>query len=249
MIRPHFVATRAIAIDAPPHAVCVAHLFITKTVWATILALAVGVTLLPYPFLPRHLTIIDTLAIGIPSFFLALAPNSRRYRPGFVGRVLRFAIPAGSIVAAATYAAYALTRARSLPLVQQRTAATLVTLTLSLCVLVLLATPLTWRRIVLVGTVLTAFALLFRYPRSAASTGRSDHTARSQPCCWPPPPASLRSHVSGSSTTGIAANRPVCPRLTVATGRDPGADRGQVQQRRPGVHDRPLRDVDSGRRG
>src|SRR5882757_9858892 len=134
----------------------VANLFITKTVWATLLAVAAGVTLLPYPFLPRDLTIIDTLAIGVPSFFLALAPNSRRYRPGFVGRVLRFAIPAGSIIAAATYAAYALTRGHGLPLVQQRTAATLVTLTLSLCILVLLATPLTWRRIVLVGTVLAA---------------------------------------------------------------------------------------------
>ena len=89
----------------------VANLFITKTVWATLLAVAVGALLLPYPFLPRHLTIIDTLAIGIPSFFLALAPNPRRYRPGFAGRVLRFAIPAGSIVAAATFAAYYLARA------------------------------------------------------------------------------------------------------------------------------------------
>jgi hypothetical protein len=61
--------------------------------------------------------------------------------PGFTGRVLRFAIPAGSIIAAATFAAYALARARGLPLVQQRTAATLVTLILSLCVLVLLAAP------------------------------------------------------------------------------------------------------------
>jgi cation-transporting P-type ATPase E len=142
----------------------VANLFITKTVWATLLAVAVGVTLLPYPFLPRHLTIIDTLAIGIPSFFLALAPNTRRYLPGFTGRVLRFAIPAGSIVAAATFAAYALARAYGLPLVQQRTAATLVTLILSLCVLVLLAVPLTWRRVVLVGAALAGFALLFPVP-------------------------------------------------------------------------------------
>ncbi len=88
----------------------VANLFLTKTVWATLLAVAVGITLLPYPFLPRHLTIIDTLAIGIPSYFLALAPNRRRYLPGFVGRVLRFAIPAGVIIAAATFAAYALAR-------------------------------------------------------------------------------------------------------------------------------------------
>ena len=142
----------------------VANLFITKTVWATLLAVAVGVALLPYPFLPRHLTIIDTLAIGIPSFFLALAPNTRRYRAGFAGRVLRFAIPAGSIVATATFTAYWVAREAGLPLVQQRTAATLVTLTLSLCVLILLATPLSWRRVVLVGALVAGFVLLFPVP-------------------------------------------------------------------------------------
>jgi cation-transporting P-type ATPase E len=138
----------------------VANLFITKTVWATLLAVAAGAALLPYPFLPRQLTIIDTLAIGVPAFFLALAPNRRRYVPGFVGRVLRFAGPAGLIVAAAAFSAYALARARGLPLAEQRTAATLVTLILSLCVLALLAMPLTWRRIAL----LVAFALLFPVP-------------------------------------------------------------------------------------
>jgi cation-transporting ATPase E len=106
----------------------------------------------------------DTLAIGVPSFFLALTPNTRRYLPGFTGRVLRFATPAGSIIAAAAFAAYALARARGLPLVQQRTAATLVTLILSLCVLVLLAVPLTWRRIVLAGAALAGFVLLFPIP-------------------------------------------------------------------------------------
>src|SRR5215813_3509374 len=139
----------------------VANLFITKTVWATLLTIAAGAALLPYPFLPRHLTIIDTLAIGVPSFFLALAPNRRRYLPGFVGRVLRFTIPAGAIIAAATFSAYTLARARGLPLAEQRTAATLVALLLSLCVLVLQAIPLTWRRIVLVSAVLAGFVLLF----------------------------------------------------------------------------------------
>ena len=139
----------------------VANLFVTKTVWATLLAVAAGVMLLPYPFLPRHLTIIDTLTIGVPSFFLALGPNTRRYIPGFTGRVLRFAIPAGAIVAAATFAAFAVADALGLPLVQQRTAATLVALLLGLCVLVLQAMPLTWRRIVLVSAVLAGFVLLF----------------------------------------------------------------------------------------
>jgi cation-transporting ATPase E len=142
----------------------VANLFVTKTVWATLLAVAAGAALMPYPFLPRHLTIIDTLAIGVPGFFLALAPNRRRYVPGFVGRVLRFAGPAGLIVAAATFSAYALARARGLPLTEQRTAATLVALVLSLCVLALLAMPLTWRRIALLVAALAGFVLLFPVP-------------------------------------------------------------------------------------
>ena len=142
----------------------VANLFVTKTVWATLLAVAAGAALIPYPFLPRHLTIIDTLAIGVPAFFLALAPNRRRYLPGFVGRVLRFTVPAGLIIAAATFSAYALARARGLPLTEQRTAATLVTLILSLCVLALLAMPLTWRRIALLVAALAGFMLLFPVP-------------------------------------------------------------------------------------
>ena len=139
----------------------VANIFITKTVWATVLAVAVSAFLWPYPFLPRHLTIIDTLTIGIPTFFLALAPNLRRYVPGFVDRVLRFAIPAGLIVAASVFAAFWLARSNDLPLVQQRTSATLVAMMLSLSVLVLVALPMTWRRVVLVGAVIVGFVLLF----------------------------------------------------------------------------------------
>jgi cation-transporting ATPase E len=162
----------------------VANLFITKTVWATALALIAGAALLPYPFLPRHLTIIDSLAIGIPSFFLALAPNRRRYLPGFLGRVLRFAIPAGLIVAATAIAAYLLARAQGLSLVQQRTAATLVTLVLSLLVLLLLAIPLTWRRLVLVAALVAGFVLLFPLPavrRFAALQLPSDYLTSTLP--------------------------------------------------------------------
>ena len=139
----------------------VANLFITKTVWATLLAVAVGLAFWPYPFLPRHLTIIDTLTIGVPSFFLALAPNLRRYVPGFVDRVFRFTIPAGTVAAVATFSAFALARFDDLPLTEQRTAATLVMLMMSLTVLVILAQPLNWRRVVLVGLMIVGFLLLF----------------------------------------------------------------------------------------
>ena len=139
----------------------VANIFIVKTVWATVLAALVSVLLWPYPFLPRHLTIIDTLTIGIPTFFLALAPNRRRYVPGFVARVLRFTIPIGVVVAVTVFAADALARSRHLPLLEQRTGATIVALLLSLTVLVLVALPMTWRRALLVGAVGLGFVALF----------------------------------------------------------------------------------------
>ena len=139
----------------------VANLFITKTVWATVLAVAISVARWPYPLLPRHLTVIDAVAIGIPSFFLALAPNTRRYVPGFLSRVLRFTIPAGVVIFASAFLTFWLAHSRDLPLTQQRTAATLGVLVPSLFVLVVLAFPLTWRRILLVVTMIVAFASLF----------------------------------------------------------------------------------------
>ncbi len=86
----------------------VANLFVTKTVYAMLLAVAIGVARWPYPFLPRHLTIVSSLTIGIPAFFIALAPNSSRYVPGFVRRVLLIAGPAGVIAATSTFTAYAI---------------------------------------------------------------------------------------------------------------------------------------------
>jgi cation-transporting ATPase E len=141
----------------------VANVFLTKTVWATALALAVGAFLLPYPFLPRHLTIIDTLTIGIPCFFLALAPNHRRFMTGFVPRVLRFAIPAGLTIGTACFVTFVIAHLRDLTLEQQRTAATTVTLALSLYVVVLVALPLTWRRVLLIVAVGAGFVALFPF--------------------------------------------------------------------------------------
>ena len=74
----------------------VASLFVTKTVYAAIIAVAVGAAGITYPFFPRHLTIISTLTIGVPGFFLALGRGAPRARPGFTRRVLAFTIPAGA---------------------------------------------------------------------------------------------------------------------------------------------------------
>jgi cation-transporting ATPase E len=143
----------------------VANLFVTKTVYAVLIALAVGVARWPYPFLPRHLTIVSSVTIGIPAFLLALAPNAARSRPGFVDRVIRFAVPAGTIVAIATVVAYWLARDRDhLSLDDSRTTATIVLLVMGLAVLALLARPLTTAGMALVAAMAAGVALLFAIP-------------------------------------------------------------------------------------
>lgn len=77
----------------------VASLFLVKTVYSALISLGVVLTQIPFPYLPRHITYLGGLTIGVPAFILALAPNTRRYIPGFLGRVVRFALPGGIAVA------------------------------------------------------------------------------------------------------------------------------------------------------
>jgi cation-transporting ATPase E/undecaprenyl-diphosphatase len=142
----------------------VAKVFVTKTVYATVLALAVGLAGLAFPFLPRHLTLISSLTIGIPGFFLALEPNTQRSRPGFVRRTLTFAIPAGLIAAFGTLVAYQVADVANIPQDQARTTATLALAGLGLVVLALAARPLNHLRRMLLTAMAAAFGVVLTVP-------------------------------------------------------------------------------------
>ena len=142
-----------------------ANLFVTKTVYAMLIAVAVVILGWTYPFLPRHLTIISDFTIGIPGFFLALAPNKRRYIPGFIQRVLRFCIPAGTIIGVAALVAYGITfYTNHRSLTEARTAATLVVAAIALWVLVMLARPINWWRGLLALAMVLAVATIVAVP-------------------------------------------------------------------------------------
>jgi cation-transporting P-type ATPase E len=142
----------------------VAKVFVTKTVYATVLALAVGLAGLAFPFLPRHLTLISSLTIGIPGFFLALEPNTQRARPGFVRRTLAFAAPAGLVAALGTLVAYQVADVADVPQDQARTTATLALAGLGLVVLALAARPLNPLRRLLLAAMAAAFAVVLLVP-------------------------------------------------------------------------------------
>ena len=124
----------------------IASLFLAKTVYASLIAVVVAATAISYPFLPRQLTIVSSLTIGIPAFILALAPSRRRYREGFLRRVLSLAVPAGVVAGVATLVAHAWLSASGAPSEQVTTGATLVLVAAGLWLLTLTARPLLgWR--------------------------------------------------------------------------------------------------------
>lgn len=121
----------------------VANLFITKAAYAVLLTALIGAVGSPFPFLPRQLTLIGTFSIGLPGFFLALAPSHRLNQPGFLERVLRFSLPAGAVAGVVTFGLYELVRRiDSVDLGQARTCATVTLLGVGLVILVLISRPL-----------------------------------------------------------------------------------------------------------
>ncbi|MGW5519460.1 cation-translocating P-type ATPase [Nocardia africana] len=159
----------------------VSNLFLTKTVYSVLLAFLVGVAgigsqifdyaPLSYPFLPRHVTIAAWFTIGIPAFILSLAPNNERARTGFVPRVLRLAIPSGTVIGVMTFIAYLIaywsadqglpTEARE---VQIGTTALITLLVIAVWVLAIVARPWNWWKILLIAGSVAGYLILFTVP-------------------------------------------------------------------------------------
>lgn len=147
----------------------VTKLFVTKSVFAAFLIVVIGITPADYPFLPRHLTIVGTLTVGIPAFFLALAPSEGPWRTeGFLRDVGRFSVPAGVAAGLGVTTTYLISlNVFDLGLLQSRTAATSTLIVVGLyLVLALEATSTRRARLVglLCASLLAAYVAVLLVP-------------------------------------------------------------------------------------
>ncbi|MBJ8343186.1 HAD-IC family P-type ATPase [Antrihabitans sp. YC2-6] len=156
----------------------VSNLFLTKTVYSVLLAFLIGIAgvlsqvfgfdPIPYPFLPRHVTIAAWFTIGIPAFILSLAPNNERARTGFVPRVMRLAIPSGLVIGIATFVsyliAYAGPNATDEQVIQAGTAALITLIMIAVWVLAIVARPYVWWKVLLVAGSVVGYLVLFGLP-------------------------------------------------------------------------------------
>ncbi len=145
----------------------VANFFLTKTLYSVLLALLVVIWQLPFPFVPIHISLVGWFTIGIPASILALAPNAERARPGFLGRVMRFGIPASIAIGATTFACYLVTlgQSGSAGLTLQVSTATLIAL---LCggawVMITISRPYEWWKVLMIVFCVAATVAIFVVP-------------------------------------------------------------------------------------
>ena len=70
-------------------------LFLMKTIYAIVMAIACLITWRPDPFTPSSFYVLEFAVIGIPSFALALQPNKSLVKGNFLENVLTKSIPGG----------------------------------------------------------------------------------------------------------------------------------------------------------
>ncbi len=81
-------------------------LFLMKTMFAIFISIFVLCMGKPYPFSPIQFILLEMFVIGLPSFFLALQPNTNRIKGRFLSNVLKNTTPAGFCLVASVIAMY-----------------------------------------------------------------------------------------------------------------------------------------------
>ncbi|WP_374152969.1 HAD-IC family P-type ATPase [Pseudarthrobacter sp. WHRI 8279] len=143
----------------------VSMVFLSKTVYITVISLTFALLLWPFPFLPRQMSVLDGLTIGLPAFFLALQPGAQRYEPGFLKRSLAFSVPAGlcgalCVLAVSMYAHFAASGSAG----ATQSAAVITLALVASWILVTASRPLNWTKILILAGMYGGLALLFTVP-------------------------------------------------------------------------------------
>lgn len=136
-----------------------ASLFLVKTIFSFLLSILTLFLNHPYPFAPIQLTLISSLMIGIPSFFLALEPNHSRVKGNFVINVLSYAAPGAIMVVLCTMVVSLYTTIFGYSDEVRSTMCVMLTGICSLTVLLRVSSPFTRQRRIIFFSMAAIFAL------------------------------------------------------------------------------------------
>ena len=138
-----------------------AALFLSKTIYASFLAIIFLFIKSPYPFIPIQMSIINSLTIGIPSFILALEPNHDRIKGHFLLNVVKNAFPASFTCVIAVPALVIVSSILKLPFEQISTIAVFLVVYIGMLLIYKISKPLNKLRAALLVILTLMFLLVY----------------------------------------------------------------------------------------
>ena len=143
----------------------VASMYLIKTTYSFLLSLLSIVLSYEYPFYPIQLSLISTICVGIPSFFLALEPNYAKVEKDFIVKVFRNAIPNGITVVLNIFIVIMFCSISGQSFEDYRLVIVCLTGFITLRLLYTICKPLNlWRKILLLFCFISFFELLILIP-------------------------------------------------------------------------------------
>lgn len=141
-----------------------ATLFLSKTIYASLLAVLFLFINYTYPFIPIQMTLINSLTIGIPAFILALEPNRSRVNGKFFINVVSKAIPSGITTVVNILLLVFVASLINLPNKETSTIAVIITAYTAILLIYRISKPLNLLRKVLLTLITLIFVLMILTP-------------------------------------------------------------------------------------
>lgn len=139
----------------------VASMYLVKTIYSVCLSFLSIYFGLTYPFTPLQLAPINTLTVGIPSFFLALKPSYERIKGRFLSNIIEISLPAAFTVIFSILILQVAYLSFDLDFLATSTMNVLVTGCVGFVVLYQVADPLDLKKKIMIGTLFSLFLLCF----------------------------------------------------------------------------------------
>lgn len=141
-----------------------ATLFLSKTIYASLLAVLFLFINYTYPFIPIQMTLINSLTIGIPAFILALEPNKSRVNGKFFINVISKAIPSGITTVVNILLLVFVASLINLPNKETSTIAVIITAYTAILLIYRISKPLNLLRKTLLALIALIFVLMILTP-------------------------------------------------------------------------------------
>lgn len=141
-----------------------ATLFLSKTIYASLLAVLFLFINYTYPFIPIQMTLINGLTIGIPAFILALEPNESRIKGKFFINVISKAIPSGITTVVNVLLLVFVASILKIPNEETSTCAVIITAYTAILLIYRISKPLNLLRKLLLSLIVASFLLVILTP-------------------------------------------------------------------------------------